>query len=104
MLKWSIWWAFATCINFQVGNYIQPLWESILPFQSNETLYNGAVEATSTFLGMLVISKYIDKLNKLTFFPIKYNSMFSNLHLAHIDALQYCYRCCGCFLSWVLAS
>ena len=25
LLKWSIWWAFATCGNFQVGNFIQPL-------------------------------------------------------------------------------
>ncbi|KAL7643529.1 UNVERIFIED_CONTAM: hypothetical protein RMT77_005511 [Armadillidium vulgare] len=53
LLKWSIWWAFATCINFQVGNYIQPLWESLAPFHSNENLYNGAVEAVSTLLGAL---------------------------------------------------
>ncbi|MCL4154153.1 UNVERIFIED_CONTAM: hypothetical protein GTU68_014131 [Idotea baltica] len=51
LVKWSVWWAFATCVNFQVGNYIQPLWESIFPFQESESLYNGAVEATSTFLG-----------------------------------------------------
>lgn len=50
LLKWSIWWAFATCGNFQVGNFIQPLWENIAPMDETETLYNGAVEATQTLL------------------------------------------------------
>ncbi|CAL4187848.1 unnamed protein product, partial [Meganyctiphanes norvegica] len=53
LLKWSIWWAFATCGNFQVGNYIQPLWESIAPMAETENLYNGAVEATQTALSAL---------------------------------------------------
>ncbi|XP_069952696.1 thiamine transporter 1 isoform X3 [Cherax quadricarinatus] len=53
LLKWSIWWAFATCGNFQVGNYIQPLWESIAPMDENENLYNGAVEASQTLLSAL---------------------------------------------------
>ncbi|XP_045584777.2 thiamine transporter 2 [Procambarus clarkii] len=53
LLKWSIWWAFATCGNFQVGNYIQPLWESIAPMNDNENLYNGAVEAAQTLLSAL---------------------------------------------------
>ena len=50
ILKWSIWWAFGTCGNFQVGNYIQPLWEEIAPFSDNE-IYNGGVEAVTTLLG-----------------------------------------------------
>ncbi|XP_042890342.1 thiamine transporter 1-like isoform X1 [Penaeus japonicus] len=53
LLKWSIWWAFATCGNFQVGNFIQPLWENIAPMDETETLYNGAVEATQTLLSAL---------------------------------------------------
>ncbi|RXG61871.1 Thiamine transporter 1 [Armadillidium vulgare] len=48
LLKWSIWWAFATCINFQVGNYIQPLWEDISSFKTTDDLYNGSVEAATT--------------------------------------------------------
>lgn len=53
LLKWSIWWAFATCGNFQVGNYIQPLWEKVRPVEEGETLYNGAVEAIQTLLSAL---------------------------------------------------
>lgn len=59
LLLWSLWWAFATCGNVQVGNYIQPLWEAISPTWYKETnatsgstgaIYNGAVEATHTLL------------------------------------------------------
>lgn len=46
-LKWSLWWAFATCGFFQVLNYIQPLWEEV---STTDAMYNGAVEATHTFL------------------------------------------------------
>ncbi|XP_050735543.1 thiamine transporter 1-like [Eriocheir sinensis] len=53
LVKWSIWWAFATCGNFQVGNYIQPLWESVAPVGGEDHLYNGAVEATQTLLSAL---------------------------------------------------
>ncbi len=31
--KWSLWVALSTCCNFQVGNYIQTLWEDIKPFE-----------------------------------------------------------------------
>ena len=53
LLKWCIWWAIATCGNFQVGNYIQNLWEHIAPSQGNPNaeIYNGAVEAAATLLG-----------------------------------------------------
>ncbi|KAK7068803.1 hypothetical protein SK128_003851 [Halocaridina rubra] len=53
LLKWSIWWAFATCGNFQVGNYIQPLWETIAPMEDAEMLYNGIVEAAATLLSAI---------------------------------------------------
>lgn len=57
MLKWSLWWAFATCGYFQVSNFIQSLWETITPWETttNTTatpqIYNGAVEAVHTLLG-----------------------------------------------------
>lgn len=53
LLKWSIWWAFATCGNFQVGNFVQPLWETIAPMGDTDVLYNGIVEAASTLLSSL---------------------------------------------------
>ena len=53
LLKWSLWWAFATCGFFQVVNYMQNLWQVI--FDKSDTdvgdVYNGAVEATSTLFG-----------------------------------------------------
>lgn len=64
ILKWSIWWAFATCGDFQIGNYIQPLWEEVLPSMQNYTfanesnqiqIYNGAVEASYTVLGAGIV-------------------------------------------------
>ena len=30
IVKWSVWVAFSTSAYYQVGNYIQPLWETIL--------------------------------------------------------------------------
>ena len=54
VVQWSVWWAFATCGNLQVGNYAQPLWEEIAPwedFDSEGALYNGLVEASNTLLG-----------------------------------------------------
>jgi len=54
ILKWSIWWALGMCGNFQVGNYIQPLWQEIQPAEdtgSSCDLYNGAVEAVTTLVG-----------------------------------------------------
>ncbi|XP_063967276.1 thiamine transporter 2-like [Lytechinus pictus] len=56
LLEWSLWWAFATCGNLQIGNYIQNLWDIIFTKSGNhssENVYNGAVEALSTLLGAL---------------------------------------------------
>jgi len=41
------------CGNFQVGNYIQPLWEEIQPVHEGgaDERWNGAVEAGSTLAG-----------------------------------------------------
>jgi thiamine transporter 2/3 len=50
LLKWSLWWAFATCGEFQVGNNVQTLWEEI---DENKDL-NGYAQATATLAGFLV--------------------------------------------------
>ncbi|KAM5164128.1 thiamine transporter 2 [Mantella aurantiaca] len=52
LIYWSLWWALATAGYNQVINYVQVLWEHIEPAQ-NATIYNGGVEAVSTFLGAL---------------------------------------------------
>ncbi|KAH3721410.1 thiamine transporter 2-like [Dreissena polymorpha] len=64
ILIWSIWWAFASCGNFQVGNYIQNLWLILTPKTFNHTkrhLYNGAVEAAGTLLssGMVLLIGFL---------------------------------------------
>lgn len=62
-LKWSFWWAVAMCGYFQVGNYIQPLWETISPSTSLDghqtDIYNGGVAALQTFLSMNNIFHFI---------------------------------------------
>ena len=63
LLKWSVWWAIATCGMLQVGNFVQSLWTDIAAesdsevTESNSTahkqqkLYNGLVVATDTLVG-----------------------------------------------------
>ena len=46
VLKWSIWWALATCGELQAGNYVQNLWSEI-----SDVVDYGYVEATATLLG-----------------------------------------------------
>ncbi|XP_063297005.1 thiamine transporter 2-like [Pelobates fuscus] len=53
LIYWSLWWALATAGYNQVINYVQVLWEHVAPAQDAE-VYNGGVEAVSTFLGALV--------------------------------------------------
>lgn len=50
VLLWSLWWALASCGNFQVGNYIQNVWKIIAPHKESRKLYNGAVEAAGTLV------------------------------------------------------
>ncbi|XP_073437419.1 thiamine transporter 2-like [Dendrobates tinctorius] len=52
LLYWSLWWALATAGYNQVVNYVQVLWEHV-ELAQNSTIYNGGVEAISTFLGAL---------------------------------------------------
>ncbi|KAH3870863.1 thiamine transporter 1-like isoform X2 [Dreissena polymorpha] len=64
ILTWSIWWAFASCGNFQVQNYIQNLWLILTPNTfgtEKQNLYNGAVEAAGTLLssGMVLLIGFL---------------------------------------------
>lgn len=49
VVKWSLWWAFATAGYLQVASYIQPLWQTVV--EKDAKIYNGAVEATYTIIG-----------------------------------------------------
>ncbi|XP_012556538.2 thiamine transporter 1 isoform X1 [Hydra vulgaris] len=49
---WSIWWALSECGSSHVENYVMNLWAVI---SSDKEIYNGAVLATGTILGGLVI-------------------------------------------------
>lgn len=53
LLRWSLWWAFATCGEFQVENYAQNLWDIIYP-SHNHKIYNGGVTAISHLTGSSV--------------------------------------------------
>lgn len=49
VIKWSFWWALATCGYTQVCVYIQNYWGEIVG-ENKHQLYNGAVEASLTIL------------------------------------------------------
>ncbi|XP_071838920.1 thiamine transporter 2-like [Apostichopus japonicus] len=56
LLQWSLWWSVATCGYYQIGNYVQNLWDLIYMKQGMEVPdnpYYGAVEAASTLLGAI---------------------------------------------------
>lgn len=44
VIKWSIWWAIATCGYLQVTSYAQLLWQDIIHNDPDEELYHGFVE------------------------------------------------------------
>ncbi|XP_023218399.1 thiamine transporter 1-like [Centruroides sculpturatus] len=95
ILKWSIWWALATCGYFQVGNYIQNLWEEVLPsktsFNENQVhIYNGAVEATSTILGAIAV--YLVSFFSLNLF------LFGNAILGLVTIIDAIFLI---FMSWI---
>lgn len=57
VVKWSIWWAVATCGFLQGTTYIQVLWETIVKegIENEEAdRYNGAIEAAYTIVGAVV--------------------------------------------------
>jgi hypothetical protein len=50
----------------QVGNYIQPLWETIRPFdQGHVNIYNGAVEAGTTLTGLNRLRTGLNRLEQV---------------------------------------
>ena len=48
LLKWSVWWALATCGYLQIDNYAQSLWVQIANDAGTDYEYNGLVEAVAT--------------------------------------------------------
>jgi thiamine transporter 2/3 len=54
VLKWSLWWALASCGYYQVGNYVQNLWALNQEPDSPATIYNGVTETMNTLLGVLM--------------------------------------------------
>lgn len=58
IIKWSIWWALATCGFYQVLNYTQLLWEEIIA-ETGQELYNGGVEAAYTIIGITRIHQFV---------------------------------------------
>ncbi len=51
LLRWSVWWALATCGWLQVGNYVQSLWKEVADESGVSYDYNGLVEALATLCG-----------------------------------------------------
>lgn len=54
VVKWSLWWAFATCGYVQVLNYVQLVWETAYE-KDQKKRYNGAVEALYTIIGAVTV-------------------------------------------------
>lgn len=50
LLRWSLWWALATCGHNLVLLFVQMLWKHIEP-SSSFAAYNGGVEAVSSLFG-----------------------------------------------------
>ncbi|KHJ99543.1 reduced folate carrier [Oesophagostomum dentatum] len=57
VLKWSLWWALASCGIFQVYNYIQALWLEMQP--DPDKVENGLTE----FMNTLLVTKNIPEVN-----------------------------------------
>lgn len=54
LLRWSLWWAVATCGEYQVENYVQNLWDTIQPSHRHMKVYNGGVTAVAHFFAASV--------------------------------------------------
>ncbi|XP_015587819.1 thiamine transporter 1 [Cephus cinctus] len=53
VIKWSLWWAFATCGYLQVISYTQLIWQDTVA--DGDNIYNGAVEALYTIIGAATV-------------------------------------------------
>lgn len=49
MIKWSAWWALATCGYLQIINYMQLLWQTAVG--PDDMIYNGAVDFIYAIVG-----------------------------------------------------
>ncbi|KAJ1368694.1 hypothetical protein KIN20_029948 [Parelaphostrongylus tenuis] len=61
MMKWSLWWALATCACFQVGNYVQALWGAVINVENVE-VYNGVTEALCPLVALpaVLLTRYLE--------------------------------------------
>ena len=63
LLRWSMWWAAATCGELQVENYVQNIWDDIWPSDEHK-VYNGGVTAiTHLFASTIAILLGFTKIN-----------------------------------------
>ena len=63
LLRWSVWWAVATCGELQVENYVQNLWDEIWPSHEHK-IYNGGVTAmTHLFSSTIAVLLAFTKIN-----------------------------------------
>lgn len=53
VIKWSIWWALATCGYLQVISYIQLLWQTAV--EPGDRIYNGAVDFVYAILSAVTV-------------------------------------------------
>ncbi|KHJ89071.1 reduced folate carrier [Oesophagostomum dentatum] len=54
MMKWSLWWALTSCAFYQIGNYTQTLWGTIIDVNNSE-VYNGVTEALCPLIGLPIV-------------------------------------------------
>lgn len=77
---WSLWWIFNSTGYYLVLFYVHILWNKVYPATENKNVYNGGVEAVSTFLSAL--TSFIAGYAK-----IRWN-VWSELVIAVITAIQ----------------
>jgi len=88
IIKWSFWVIISTCINYQVGNYIQPLWEEIMP-STNSSGSDGESFVNTTLRQSFdsVYRKYISKISQSNCY------LSVRLYLCHItQIIKFIYR------------
>ena len=86
IIKWSFWVIISTCINYQVGNYIQPLWEEIMP-STNSSGSDGESFVNTTLRQSFdsIYRKYISKI-----FQKSCHLTSVRLYLCHITQIIIC--------------
>lgn len=77
---WSLWWIFNSTGYYLVLFYVHILWNKVYPATENKNVYNGGVEAVSTFLSAL--TSFLAGYTK-----IRWN-IWSELVIAVITAIQ----------------